>query len=180
MLSIEKTALILIDVQGKLAQLVHRKETLFENLQKLVRGAQVLELPIFWNEQLPEKLGPTIPELVALLPPPQRPLAKATFSCCGNPQFLEALQKTGRTQLLLAGIEAHVCVYQTCIDLVRLNYEVHVVADAVSSRMAQNCEIALSAMKSSGAALTSVEMALFELLRVADGPRFKQVIQIVK
>ena len=180
MLRPENAALIVIDVQGKLAQLMQGKDALFENLGKVIRGAQILELPIFWNEQLPEKLGPTIPEVAALLAPAQRPLAKATFSCCGNPAFLEALQKAGRSQVLLAGIEAHVCVYQTCLELLDLQYEVHLVADAISSRTTENRGIALERMRGAGAIVTSVEMALFELLRVAEGPKFREMLKIIK
>jgi nicotinamidase-related amidase len=180
MLNLNDTILVVIDVQGKLAQLMHQKEMLFENLQKIVKGAQVLELPIIWNEQLPEKLGPTLPELANLLATTTQPIAKTSFSCCGNPPFVAALKATRRKQVLLTGIEAHVCVYQTCLDLLNLGYEVQVVTDAISSRTAENRQIGLKRMKAAGATLTSTEMALFELLRVAEGPKFKEITRIVK
>jgi nicotinamidase-related amidase len=180
MLNQNNTALVVIDVQGRLAQLMHQKEALFENLQKLIKGVQVLELPIIWNEQLPEKLGPTIPEIAQLLSHSAQPIRKASFSCCGNPPFLEALQATQRKQILLTGIESHVCVYQTCLDLLNLGFEVQVVTDGVSSRTAENRQLGLDRMKEAGAAWTSTEMALFELLRVAEGPKFREITRIVK
>lgn len=180
MLTLNNTTLVVIDVQGRLAQVMSQKETLFENLQKLIKGVQVLDLPIVWNEQLPEKLGPTSPEIAELLNHSTQPIAKASFSCCGNPPFIDALQATGRKQVLLAGIESHVCVYQTCLDLLHLGYEVQVVNDAVSSRTPENRQLGLARMQQAGATLTSVEMALFELLRVAEGPKFKEITRIVK
>lgn len=165
--------------RGKLAHLMHQKEALFENLQRIIKGAQVLGIPILWVEQNPEGLGPTIPEVAHLLPDVQ-PISKLSFSCCGSDRFVGALEATKRTQVLLAGIEAHVCVYQTTVDLLDLGYGVEIVADAVSSRTAQNKQIGLARASGAGAALTSVEMALFELLRAAEGPEFKEILKIVK
>lgn len=179
MLQRDNTALVIIDVQGRLAELMHDKEQLWTNLQRLVRGARVLGLPILWNEQLPEKLGPTIAPLRELLCD-LKPMAKNSFSCCGNPAFMEALVKSGRKQALLAGIETHVCVYQTAIGLLERGYEVQVAADAVSSRFAHNKPIGLDRMKGAGAIITSTEMALFEMLVKAEGPAFSEIVKIVK
>jgi nicotinamidase-related amidase len=179
MLKTDNTVLVLVDVQGKLAQLMDGKEALFQNLRKLVQGVQVLSLPIVWVEQNPAGLGPTIPELAELLQG-QTPVAKFSFSCCGDAVFLEKLRAAGRKQVLIAGIEAHVCIYQTAAALLQLGYEVEVVADAVSSRTAENKQIALAKLQQIGARLTGVEMALFELLRKAEGPAFKAIVKIVK
>lgn len=179
MLTTDNTLLVLVDVQGKLAQLMDGREALFENLQKLVQGVQVLGLPFIWLEQNPAGLGPTIPELAGLLQG-QKPIAKFSFSCCGNEAFVAALQATERKQVLLAGIETHVCIYQTAADLLNSGYEVEVVADGVSSRTAQNRQLALQKMQQLGARLTSTEMALFELLGRAEGPVFKAMLKIVK
>ena len=179
MLRTTDTALVLLDVQGKLATLMHDREALYQSLRLLVQGVQALELPILWLEQYPRGLGPTIPEVADLLTG-QQPLAKTCFSACGLAAFGEQLRHTGRRQLLLAGIEAHICVYQTCRDLLAQGYEVEVVTDAVSSRTAANRQLGLERMVASGAAATSVEMCLFELLRQAGGPAFKQVAQLVK
>lgn len=179
MLDIENTALLIIDIQGKLAHLMDRKELLFSNVQKLIKGVQVLGIPILWVEQNPEGLGPTIPEISALLPDIQ-PISKMSFSSCGNAPFMQALKSLGRKQILVSGIEAHICVYQTAADLVALGYEVQVAADAVSSRNFENKEIGLQRLKDVGVGLTCVETALFELLKVAEGEQFKQIIRIVK
>lgn len=179
MLEIETTVLTLVDIQGKLAMLMHDKERFFKNAAKLIKGARALEMPIIWNEQLPEKLGPTIPEIKELLEG-LYPLVKNSFSCCGNPDFMEKLKSIGRRQVLLAGMETHVCVYQTALDLLAEGYEVHLAADAVSSRTLENKLIGIHAIKDLGAKLTSVEMALFELLKVAEGDRFKKIAKIVK
>jgi len=180
MLTIDNTALVVIDVQGKLAQLMVQKETLFANLKRMIQGAQTLEIPILWTEQVPEKLGDTTPEIKALLVQTAQPISKVSFSCCGNAPFMAQLAALQRGQILLTGMETHICVYQTALDLRRRGYEVQVVADAVSSRAAENKQIGLERMKEAGARLTSTEMALFELLRAAEGPKFKEIAKIVK
>jgi nicotinamidase-related amidase len=179
MLELDNTVLLIIDVQGKLARVMDNEEMLFENLQKLIKGAKILGIPILWTEQNPEGLGPTIPEVANLLSG-IKPISKLSFSCCGNERFTEALRALNRKQVLLAGIEAHVCIYQTAVDLIDLGYEVQVVTDAISSRTKANKGIALEKMKKAGASLTSMETALFELLKVAEGPKFREILKIVK
>ena len=137
MLSTAAAVLVIVDVQGKLAQLMSDRETLFANLQCMIRGAQALAVPILWVEQNPAKLGPTIPEVAELLPA-LAPIAKTSFSCAGNPAFMAELERLGRKQVLVVGIEAHVCVYQTATDLLGAGYTVEVVEDAVASRIASN------------------------------------------
>ena len=179
MLKTSDTALAIIDVQGRLASIVHEKEELLRNLQILIGGAKALELPILWLEQYPKGLGPTVPEVADLLPG-QKPLEKLCFSACGQEHFPEKLRESGRRQVLIAGIETHVCVYQTTRDLLDRGYHVEVVADAVSSRQPENKRIALARIRDEGAAVTSVEMALFELLRTAEAAQFKEIARLVK
>ncbi len=179
MMTTEDTVLVLVDVQGRLAQSMHNKKDLFENLKKMVKGAQVLGVPILWAEQNPDGLGPTMPEIAELLTN-QSPLSKFSFSCCGSDQFLKDLQALNRKNILIVGIEAHVCVYQTAADLTGLQYHVQVVADAVSSRTAENKQIGLEKSKAAGAGVTSTETALFELLKEAKGDNFKEIINLVK
>jgi nicotinamidase-related amidase len=179
MLKTANTVLVIVDVQGKLAGLMSEKQVLFENLQKIIRGVQVLGIPILWLEQNPEGLGPTIPEIADLLAGIE-PIGKLCFSAYKNKRFVKALEVSERNQVLVAGIEAHVCVYQTTMDLLDSGYEVHVVADAVSSRTQENKQVALQKMNGVGVNLTSTEMALFELLEVAEGEQFKQMLNIVK
>jgi len=179
MLKIENTTLLIIDIQGNLAHLMHGKELLFKNVQKLIKGIQILGIPILWVEQNPQGLGPTIPEIADILSNIQ-PISKMSFSSCRNDDFLQALNALNRKQVLVTGIEAHVCVYQTAADIVDIGYEVQVVTDAVSSRNVENKEIGLQRMRDSGVSLTSVETALFELLKVAEGEPFKEILKIVK
>jgi len=179
MLTLENTVLTVIDVQGKLAQIMYDKISLFANLQRIIRGAQTLNIPILWAEQIPDKLGRTVPEISNLLTD-QQPITKVSFSCCGEERFVKKLKTLNRKQILITGIEAHVCVYQTVMDLLASGYEIHVLSDAVSSRTSANKEIGLNMMKESGAKIQSVEMVLFELLKRAEGKHFKEIIKIVK
>jgi len=179
MLEIHNCCLVIIDVQGKLAQLMVDKKALFKNLQVLLQAAKILEIPILWCQQVPEALGPTLPEIAALLADSE-PVNKACFSCCGEERFRTELGRLGRKQVLLCGIETHVCVYQTAMDLMPQGFDVTVIADAVSSRTAQNRQIALSRLAAEGAHISSAEMALFELLRTAQHPQFKQIARLVK
>jgi len=179
MLKMENTILLLVDIQGKLAHLMHEKERLFDNLQKLIKGIRVLGIPVLWVEQNPVGLGPTIPEVADILPN-VTPISKMSFSSCRNDRFLQALKNMDRNQILIAGIETHICVYQTAVDLVDMGVEVQVVTDAVSSRTAENKDIGLQKMRDAGASWTSVETALFELLGVAEGEVFKSLLKIVK
>jgi nicotinamidase-related amidase len=179
MITTENAALVLIDVQEKLLRAMHGQEDLLENLRKMVKGARLLELPILWTEQNPAGLGPTVPEIAELLPD-KKPVSKFSFSCCGSEPFMEDLKALNRKKILAAGIEAHVCVYQTVADLIDLQFDVEVVADAVASRAPENRSIGLEKSKAAGAGLTSVETVLFELLREAKGDRFKEISKLVK
>jgi nicotinamidase-related amidase len=179
MITTEDTALVLIDVQEKLVPAMHDKEALLDNLKKIVKGARILGLPILLTEQNPAGLGPTVPEIAELLPD-EKPVSKFSFSSCGTEQFIEELKAVNRQNILIVGMEAHVCVYQTAADLVNLNYDVQVLADAVDSRTLENKQIGLEKSKAAGAGITSTEIALFELVKIAKGDRFKEIIKIVK
>lgn len=179
MLTIGNTVFVLVDVQGKLAELMHDKERLFASLRQLVLGLQALRVPVLWLEQNPTRMGETIAPLREILEP-ETPIAKMSFSGWGCTAFRERLEQSGCRQVLLAGIETHVCVFQTAADLVASGYTVQVVADAVSSRTAANREIGLERIRACGAPLTSVESALFELLRTAEHPAFREVLRLVR
>ncbi|MBF0241089.1 MAG: hydrolase [Desulfamplus sp.] len=183
MFSKENTVLIVIDVQGKLAQLMYKKDDLFESLQTLIKGLAILEVPIIWVEQLPEKLGPTIPEVTKLmqeLMPNVKPIAKKSFSCCGNEKFMESFKAINKKQVLVAGIESHICVYQTSVELLGAGYEVQVVSDCVSSRTEKNKKIGIKRIVQAGGAETSTEMIIFELMKAAEGDAFKKMVKVVK
>ncbi len=124
-------------------------------------------------------LGPTVPEIAELLSDTE-PINKASFSCCGDERFISKLNSLDRRQVLLCGIETHVCIYQTAVDLRSKGYEVSVAADAVSSRTLENKQIGLERLRAEGVNVSSTEMALFELLKTAEHPQFKQIAKLVK
>jgi nicotinamidase-related amidase len=179
MLACTDTLLLVVDIQEKLVRAMHSREDLVLKAQQLVQGARALNVPILCTEQNPKGLGPTVAEVAAAMPGVQ-PVTKFSFGCCACEDVGRALQAASRRNVLLAGIETHVCVYQTARELLEKGYHVEVVADACSSRTAQNKLIGLDKMRDAGAAVTSVETALFELLKAAEGPLFKEILKIVK
>jgi nicotinamidase-related amidase len=179
MLKLENTAVVMIDMQGKLWNVMSEKEVLLENVQKLIKGMQVLGVPVILTEQNPRGLGPTMPELVQLIPE-IKPITKFCFSCHEDKNFEATIHELNRKQLLICGIESHICVYQTALDLLDHGYEVQVIADAVSSRVLLNRDITLMRLQSEGAKLTTVEMILYELLQTAESPKFKEMLKVVK
>lgn len=170
---------VLVDVQGKLAHQIHESLSIVRHLKALIQALQKLEIPIIVLEQYPKGLGPTIPELARELND-YAPIEKVTFNGCLTPAFIDAVAKTGRKQAIVAGIEAHVCVYQTVCGLLENGYSVDVITDAISSRTAANKAIGIERMKDAGAKMSSTEMALFELMVRADDPNNKDVIQVIK
>ena len=179
MLSLENTLLIVIDVQGKLARVVAESESAIQAVRQLVQGAGLLEIPVLLTAQVPEKIGNTIPEIAELLPG-LTDLPRVHFSIWQDTAVQEAIRSSGRSQLLLCGFEAHICLYQSSLDLVAEGFEVHLAADAVSSRKPYNKTIALQELSSQGVHLTTVEMALFSLLRSAQHPAFKAISRLIK
>jgi len=177
MLKREEAVLVVIDIQGNLYLAMDDREELLRNTLKLIRGIKLLGLPIVLTEQV--KIGPTIPEIMVHLEG-VTPIVKNSFSCWGDGRFRETLENLGRRQVLISGIEAHVCAYQTSMDLLAAGYEVYIVADAVSSRKAGDREIGIRKLTNAGAVLTSTEMALFELLKTATDPLAKEMFRIIK
>lgn len=178
-LTTDNTVLVAIDFQERLFPVMHDKEKLLRNVLKLIGGATVLEIPIVLTEQYPRGLGPTLPEIKKLIPEIE-PIEKVCFNCCDEGVFLKSLESLGRKQVLIAGIEAHICVYQTAVSLARAGYDVQVVGDCVSSRDPENKMVSLFKMGAAGIGPTTMEIALFELLKVASGEKFKQISNIVK
>ncbi len=168
MLKPTNSALVIIDVQGKLARIMQNADDLFKNLSALIKGARVLEVPVIWMEQLPDKLGSTVEEVSDHLDGLE-PIAKDVFSCGQNDEFNSRLTDIEPENVVLAGIETHICVYQTAMDLLDKNYNVEVVADATSTRLEHNKEIGLEKIRRAGGQITSVETVLFELQGKATG-----------
>jgi nicotinamidase-related amidase len=171
-----RTTLIVVDVQEAFAKAISNFEEVAEATATLVQGAAATDVPIVVSEQYPQGLGETVPAVADHLPEGTVPLDKVRFSAAEA----EGFDLAGRDQALLCGIETHVCVAQTALDLLSRDVEVHVVLDAVGSRTAENLELGLGRMEAAGAILTSVETALFELLGGSDHPAFKEVQALVK
>mgnify|MGYP006309349825 CR=1 FL=1 len=175
----EQLLLMLIDVQGKLAEVVDRRERLYDRLSRLIRGLRALQAPVLWVEQNPQRMGPTI-QIVRELLHNLTPLSKMSFSCCADADCMSAIESSGRRQVVLAGIETHVCIYQTARDLLAGGYAVYVAEDAVSSRDPDDKQYALQSLAAAGAGITTVERLLFELIGTAEHPAFREILQIVK
>ena len=170
-------ALLVVDVQEKLLRAIREPERLLDNVERLARAAAILGIPTFATEQYPQGLGPTVDRLAALIP--DRP-AKTTFHALGAPGIAEGLAIRGIRHVAVVGIEAHVCVAQTALELLRIGYEVQVPADAVGSRFAVDREFALRRVEHAGAVVTTTESALFEWAEGADHPRFREISALVK
>jgi len=179
MLQRERSILIVTDIQGKLASLMHERETLYKNVGIMIEGIKALDIPILWIEQYPRGLGPTVPEVASHLEG-YAPLPKKTFSSLKDPVISERFAQSGRSQVLLVGIETHVCIYQTALDLLERGVETYVVEDAVSSRTALNKRIGLENIRDAGGHITSVETVLFELLAIAEGDAFRKIVTLVR
>lgn len=179
----DEAVLIVVDVQERLVPAIHKDlwEPALRNIRILAESAAVLGLPILVTEQYPKGLGRTVPEVrEALEGKAFRILEKVTFSCARDEAFLEAVRSAGRRQIVIAGMETHVCVYQTSVDLTRAGYSVFVLDDAVSSRYLHNYRSGLQALRDAGCTVFSTETALFQLLKVAATPEFRKVSALIK
>jgi nicotinamidase-related amidase len=172
-----ESGLLVIDVQEKLLPFIRDKNALVRNIAFLVDGAHLLDVPVEATEQYPKGLGGTIEELAQRLP--VRP-EKVGFSCCAVPAVPEGFRRAGRQKIVLAGIETHVCVQQTALDLLSLDFRVYIPVDAVGSRFPLDHEVALRRMERAGAILTTTETCLFEWLGGSDHPKFKQASKMVQ
>lgn len=175
----ETTGLLVVDLQERLLPAIHNRETVVANTVCLLETARLLRLPVFLTEQYPKGLGPTV-EAVLSRAGGVRPFEKVEFSAWGAAGLPEALRQGNLRDLLLCGIEAHVCVSQTALDLLHEGWRVFVLSDAVSSRTAANREAGLRRIEQAGGVVASTEMAIFELLGRAGTAEFKQALQWVK
>ncbi|HTU25709.1 MAG TPA: hydrolase [Pirellulales bacterium] len=178
LMSAGDTTLLVVDVQDKLIGLIPERQRIVWNIARLIRGAKVLGLPVLATEQYPKGLGATTAELAALLDAPVPD--KIGFSCLACKAVAQRLAADDRPKVLLAGIEAHVCIQQTALDLLASGHSVYVAVDAVGSRYAIDQKVALDRMLASGATLTTVEAALFEWCQAAGTPEFKQISALVR
>lgn len=170
---------VVIDIQERLFPHMHNKEVLLENTGILLQGLKVLEIPVLITEQYTKGLGFTVPEIrKELMDSPF--LEKTSFSCCDDQDFMDSLKAIPRKNVIVFGIEAHVCVLQTVTDLVEQAYQPVVIEDCVSSRKLNDKNIAIERMRQEGAIISSYESILFELARVSGTDKFKAISKLVK
>jgi nicotinamidase-related amidase len=178
-LKVEDTALLIIDIQDKLAAAMKYKEQVVSNTLHLIELAKLLSIPILLTEQYSKGLGPTVPEIKETLPA-YGPFEKLSFDCCQEAGFLEKIETWGRKKILVTGMEAHICVLQTCLGLMKEGFSVQVIQDAVCSRTKPNFNTGITFMDRAGAVITCTEIVLFQLLQKAGSENFKIISKRIK
>ncbi len=179
LLSRDSSVLVVIDVQENLLPHIHEHDRLLRRLDLLLAAVRTMGIPVVLTEQYPRGLGPTV-EKVRQAIPGCDPLSKMEFSCASGPGFADRLAVLKRTQIVLVGIEAHVCVAQSALELAGQGQHVYVVADATGSRRPFDAETAMRRLQSSGVVVTTAEAVVFEWLRRAGGEEFKALQQKIK
>lgn len=175
----DKSALLVIDIQERILPVIFEYERVEQNSIKLIKGFKTLGLPVYYTEQYPKGLGPTSQKIKEALGD-AKPIEKMSFSCSGAPGLFDELQNSKVEQVVLCGIESHVCVMQTALDLLANGFQVHIASDAVSSRREFDFNTALNRMQQNGAEITLTESVLFELLEVCGTEQFKTISKLVK
>ena len=178
LLNTKNTALLVIDIQERLMPVIHEKEKVIAEVNRLIKGAEILGLPILVTEQYPKGLGKTCKEVE--LPAGIEPVEKICFSCMESDSINTFLNDNEIDNLIICGAETHICVMKTALDAIDDHFTVHVVADAVSSRTPANKQLGLERMKQSGAFIVSVEMILFQLMDEAGNDTFKAISKLIK
>ena len=176
-LSSKVNALLIIDIQKKIIRPICNKDAIIKNIKKLIDAYQILEENIFISEQNPLKLGVTIPELLPIAG--FRKIEKMEFSLAKLEEFIKELKNKKITNLIVCGIETHICIQQTVLDFLQKGFEVLLISDAMGSRNRVDHEVALQRMTQSGAILTTTESIIFELCKTADRKEFKEIKNII-
>ena len=174
-----RAVLLVVDVQERFRPVIDGWAPMVAHVDALIRGCRALDVPVLVTEQYPQGLGPTIPELDEALAGVDR-IAKRAFSSLGAPEVVARLDQYGRDQVVVCGIEAHVCVQQTVADVLRTGRQAHVALDAIASRTRSSREIGVRRMRAAGMVPSGVELALFEMMATADHPSFKAVSALVR
>ncbi len=180
LLRAEDTLLMVIDMQEPFLREAYEQYFVVKNVTILLDAARVLRVPVVPTLQYQVKMGPPIPDIAKRLPSGCIPYDKLCFSCMGADTIVSDVHRSGRKQILLCGVEAHICVCQTALDLVGEGYQVHVAADAISSRTQANRQVGLDRMAAAGVHITSTEAAVYEMLGEAGTPEFKQILPLLK
>jgi nicotinamidase-related amidase len=176
----DNALLVVIDMQEPFLRNIFERERVLTNVCTLLQGFNILRLPIISTTQYAERMGSIVPDVRRYLPHLLTPFDKMTFSCFADSAFASEVQRSGRKQIVLCGIESHICVSQTAHDLVAAGFQVHLGVDAVSSRTEANWRVGVDKMRQGGVILASVESVLYELLHEAGTPEFREVLQIIK
>ena len=179
LLNKENTGLIIVDAQEKLMQVMGQKERVTDRILKLLDLARVFHLPVILTEQYSKNLGPTLPAIQESLPV-YDPIEKLHFNCCDVDAFNDSLETRELQNIILTGVETHICLFQTCVALLERGYRVHIPHHAVDSRTEDNWQIGLSLMQKAGATITSTETIIFQILKKAGTTEFKALLQTIK
>jgi nicotinamidase-related amidase len=174
-----RAVLVLVDMQSRLADVMASRDAVLSASALLARVARILGMPVIVTRQYPQGLGDTAPEIIEVTPDVV-PIDKVTFACAGEPAFVERLAGNGRRQVVLAGMETHICVLQTALGLLAEGYEVFVVADATCSRRETDHTVALDRLRAAGVVITTAESVIYEALERAGTAEFKAVLEEVK
>ena len=173
------TGVIVVDVQEKLMPVMGRKERVINNIIKLLQLAKIFGLPVILTEHHVRWLGPTHPEVIEALPA-YEPITKMHFNCCDVDAFNERLDSERFENVILTGVESHICIFQTCVSLIEKGYQVHVPQDAIDARTDENWKVGLDLMKRAGAFVTSTETVIYQILKKAGTKEFKKMLKLIK
>lgn len=177
----DTSALVVVDMQEPFLGVIHERERLTANVLLLCRGAAILGVPVLATVQYAARMGGIVADIASALPAGDAAaIDKLCFSCGGSDAFLEALEATGRRQVVLCGVETHICVSQTAHDLLHAGYQVHVAADAVSSRSLEKHKLGMERIRDAGARPCAAEAAVYEWLREAGTTEFKEILKLVR
>lgn len=176
----DQTVAIALDIQSKLMPFITGNLELELRTYKLIQGLKTLEIPMIVTEQYPKGIGHTVESVKESLGDEYKPIEKLTFSCCGSSEFMLKINEIGRKYVIIFGIESHVCVLQTCIDLIHEGFTPVIIEDCVSSRSLNDKSIAIERMRQEGAIISTYESILFELLVISGTEEFKAISKLIK
>jgi isochorismate hydrolase len=176
----DEAIVAVVDMQEPFLRTIHERERVIGAVCRLLKGAKVLRVPIVSTVQNYKVMGDVIPEVKELLPPLLPPFGKMAFSCYADPAFASEVNRSGRKQVVLCGVESHICISQTALGMLAAGFQVHICADAVSSRTVENQRIGIEKVRQAGGLITSMETALLEMLQEAGTADFREILQIIK
>ncbi|MFC1825404.1 hydrolase [Thermodesulfobacteriota bacterium] len=175
----ENTGLLVVDAQEKLMPVMGQKQRVVDNIIRLLHLSKIFNMPVILTEHYVKWLGPTLPEIVESLPV-YEPIQKMHFNCCDMDPFNERLESGNYKNILVTGVESHICIFQTCVSMLERGYTVHVPRDAVDSRTDENWRVGLDLMKEAGASITSTETLIYQILKKAGTKEFKKMLKIMR